>query len=253
LKKLLVDAVVISNEAVIPAVWKMVLWAPEIALCVQPGQFVAIRKSGGITFLRRPFSVADADPEQGTITLIYRLVGQGTAEMAAMHADEHINVEGPLGTGFSIRQGDKALLVGGGVGIAPLIFLARKLDRPVLLIGGKTAEETFWSEFLEPYAEKIYITTDDGSVGRKGFTVQALPDILAENEITGISTCGPMIMMQGVAEIAAKEGIPCEVSMEKRMACSIGVCLGCTFAGKSSGKRYKVCADGPVFPAEEVF
>lgn len=252
MKKLLVEAGVLSNEAVIPVVWKMVVHAPEIAAQVQPGQFVAVRREGSAHFLRRPFSVADADPAAGTLTILYRLVGRGTAEMSGMKAGETLSVEGPLGRGFSL-DGGRALLVGGGVGIAPLIFLSRRLEQPVLLIGGKTKEEVFWKKFLEPYAAKIYITTDDGSVGRKGFTVQAMPDIFAENTIDRVLTCGPMIMMQGVAAAAKAQGIPCEVSMEKRMACGIGVCLGCTFESKKDGRRYKVCADGPVFGAEEVF
>ena len=252
MKKYLERAEVLSNEAVIPVVWKMLLHAPKIAAQVQPGQFVAVRKEGSAQFLRRPLSVADADPQAGTLTLLYRIVGKGTAEMTGMKPGDIMSTEGPLGHGFSTAPG-KALLVGGGVGIAPLIFLARSLEKPVLLIGGKTAEEVFWKRFLEPYADKIYITTDDGSVGRKGFTVQALPEIFAENHFDRISTCGPMIMMKGIAQAAKEQKIACEVSMEKRMACGIGVCLGCTFESRKDGKRYKVCADGPVFTAEEVF
>ena len=252
MKKYLERAEVLSNEAVIPVVWKMLLHAPQIAAEVQPGQFVAVRKEGSAHFLRRPFSVADADPKAGTLTLLYRIVGKGTAEMTGMKAGGSMSVEGPLGHGFSTAPG-KALLVGGGVGIAPLIFLARSLEKPVLLIGGKTAEEVFWKRFLEPYAEKVYITTDDGSVGIKGFAVQALPKIFAENHFDRVATCGPMIMMEGIARAAGEQKLACEVSMEKRMACGIGVCLGCTFESKKDGRRYKVCADGPVFAAEEVF
>jgi len=251
-KKFIVDAEVIENEMIIPTVFKMVLRAPEIAEIVQPGQFVNVYKPQSRLFLRRPFSIADAETADGTITLIYRVIGKGTDEMANMHSSEVLNIEGPLGHGFSTASG-RALLVGGGVGIAPLIFLAKKLDKPLLLIGGKTAEETFWTKFLKPYAEQIYITTDDGSVGYKGFTVQLLPDIIKKNKFDRIATCGPMIMMKGVADAAAKSHIACEVSMEKRMACGIGVCLGCTFEGKITGRRFKVCSDGPVFPSKEVF
>ena len=122
-----------------------------------------------------------------------------------------------------------------------------------MLVAGKTAAETFWTEFFEPYAEQIYVTTDDGSKGIKGFAVDALPTIFSEHPIDRVSVCGPTMMMKTIAEGSAKAGIDCEVSMEKRMACGIGVCLGCTFESKQDGKRYKVCTDGPVFSAKEVF
>lgn len=252
-KKFLENAEILQNEAIIPDVWKMVFHAPKIAAEAKPGQFVNMQKQGGKTFLRRPFGIVDADTETGAVTIIYRLVGTGTQEMAAMKAGEVISAEGPLGEGVFTTAPGKALLVGGGVGLAPLIFLAKKLDKPVVLVAGKTAAETFWTKFFEPYAEKIYVTTDDGSLGIKGFAVHALPTIFAENPIDRVSVCGPTVMMQTIAEASDAAGVACEVSMEKRMACGIGVCLGCTFESKLSGKRYKVCADGPVFPAKEVF
>lgn len=252
-KKFLEEAAIVTNEAIIPEVWKMVFQAPQIAAEAKPGQFVNVQKTEGKTFLRRPFGIVDADTAAGTVTIIYRLVGKGTHEMAAMKPGETISVEGPLGEGVFTTALGKALLVGGGVGLAPLIFLAKTLDKPVVLVGGKTASETFWTKFFEPYADKIYVTTDDGSLGMKGFAVQALPTIFAENAIDRVSTCGPTVMMKTIAEASEAAGIACEVSMEKRMACGIGVCLGCTFESKVSGKRYKVCADGPVFSSKEVF
>ena len=252
-KKFLEESAIVVNEAIIPDVWKMVFHAPHIAAEAKPGQFVNVQKTEGKTFLRRPFGIVDADTTTGTVTIIYRLVGKGTHEMAAMKVGETISVEGPLGEGVFTTAPGKALLVGGGVGLAPLIFLAKTLDHPVVLVGGKTATETFWTKFFEPYADTIYVTTDDGSLGIKGFAVQALPTIFAKHSIDRVSTCGPTVMMKTIAEASEQAGIACEVSMEKRMACGIGVCLGCTFESKVSGKRYKVCADGPVFSAKEVF
>lgn len=253
MKKFLENAEILRNEAIIPDVWQMVFHAPRIAAEAKPGQFVNMQKQGGQTFLRRPFGIVDADAETGAVTIIYRLVGIGTHEMAAMKAGDVISAEGPLGEGVFTTAPGKALLVGGGVGLAPLIFLAKRLEKPVVLVAGKTAAETFWTKFFEPYAEKIYVTTDDGSRGIKGFAVHALPAIFGENAIDRVSVCGPTVMMQTIAEAAEQAGVACEVSMEKRMACGFGVCLGCTFESKLSGKRYKVCADGPVFPAKEVF
>ena len=254
MKKLVVVGKILANEAINANVKRMVIEAPQIAEAAQPGQFVHVKKTDSVNFLRRPFSIADADRENGTITLIYRIVGKGTAEYAAMKVGEAFSILGPIGNGFALKDG-RPLLIGGGVGIAPLIYLSRQLKdkKPILLIGGKNKDEVFWEKYLQEFADKIYITTDDGSVGFKGFTVQLLPQILAENNIEHIYTCGPNIMMEGVAKLAHKHDIDCQVSLEKRMACGIGVCLGCTFEGKLTGKRRKVCTEGPVFASKEVF
>lgn len=254
MKKLVVVGKILANEAINANVKRMVIEAPQIAEAAQPGQFVHVKKPDSVNFLRRPFSIADADRENGTITLIYRIVGKGTAEYAAMKVGEAFSILGPIGNGFALKDG-RPLLIGGGVGIAPLIYLSRQLKdkKPILLIGGKNKDEVFWEKYLQEFADKIYITTDDGSVGFKGFTVQLLPQILAENNIEHIYTCGPNIMMEGVAKLAHKHDIDCQVSLEKRMACGIGVCLGCTFEDKLTGKRRKVCTEGPVFASKEVF
>lgn len=254
MKKLVVVGKILANEAINANVKRMVIEAPQIAEAAQPGQFVHVKKPDSVNFLRRPFSIADADRENGTITLIYRIVGKGTAEYAAMKVGEAFSILGPIGNGFALKDG-RPLLIGGGVGIAPLIYLSRQLkdQKPILLIGGKNKDEVFWEKYLQEFADKIYITTDDGSVGFKGFTVQLLPQILAENNIEHIYTCGPNIMMEGVAKLAHEHDIDCQVSLEKRMACGIGVCLGCTFEDKLTGKRRKVCTEGPVFASKEVF
>lgn len=253
MKKFVEMARVLENKAIIPEIWRLTLSSPSIAQAARPGQFVNVRVPGGQTFLRRPFGIADASAETGTLTLIYRLVGKGTAEMKKLLPGQTLSVEGPLGEGVFSAAPGKVLIAGGGVGLAPLIFLAKSLIKPIVLVAGKTAAETFWTEFFTPYAEKIYVTTDDGSKGIKGFAAQALPQIFAENTVDRVAVCGPTIMMQTVAQEAEKAGIFCEVSLEKRMACGIGVCLGCTFENKLDGKRYKVCADGPVFAAKGVF
>lgn len=254
MKKLVVTGRILVNEAINANVKRMVIEAPQIAKLAQPGQFVHVKKIDSVNFLRRPFSIADADNENGTITLIYRIVGKGTAEYAKMSVGEEFSILGPIGNGFELKSG-RPLLIGGGVGIAPLIYLSRKLknEKPILLIGGKNKDEVFWEKYLQEFADKIYITTDDGSVGFKGFTIQLLPQILAENKIEHIYTCGPNIMMEGVAKLAHEKNIDCQVSLEKRMACGIGVCLGCTFEGRLTQKRRKVCTEGPVFPSKEVF
>ncbi len=258
-KKLVEIGNIVSNTELSADVSALVLECPQVVAEAKPGQFVMIKNEMGSTYLRRPFGVADVDKENGLLLLVYRKAGKGTQELALLEEGSPISVEGPLGKGFSFKEAGRTLLIGGGVGIAPIIYTARHLSeeitgpKPVILFGVRNHKELFWSDFVEDFAEKLIYTTDDGSYGRKGFAIDAIPDILAKYpDIRHIKVCGPTIMMKGIAELAIKQGIECEVSLEKRMACGIGVCLGCTFAGKS-GKRWKVCADGPVFDGVEVF
>ncbi len=259
MKKLVENAVILINENANDSgnVKHLVVKAPQIAKIAQPGQFLHVKKLTSSNFLRRPFGVADVDKKNGTVTMLYRIIGKGTKEYSLMQTGEIMSILGPIGNGFILKKNTvgRPLLIGGGVGIAPLIYLARMLkdEKPILLIGGKNKDEVFWEKYLKEFSDKIYITTDDGSVGFKGFTVQLLPQILTENNIENIYTCGPMIMMESIAKFAYQHDIDCQVSLEKRMACGIGVCLGCTFEGKLTHKRYKVCTDGPVFSAREVF
>ena len=269
---------VVENNILSDDVRAMVIQAPQVAAQAEPGQFVMVKNESGSTFLRRPFGVADVDREQGRLLLIYRVAGKGTRELAGLEPTMEISVEGPLGGGFRFGEaaggdagdagaetsgagepGGRTLLIGGGVGVAPLIYTARYLaerepeNRPLFLLGVRSAEELFWQDYLKDFTEESFVTTNDGSAGKKGFAIDALPDILAVHDIRHIKICGPTIMMEGLAKLAMERGIECQVSLEKRMACGIGVCLGCTFEGKVSGKRWKICHDGPVFPAEEVF
>lgn len=252
LKKFLGTAEIIQHEIILPTIRRMVVAAPEIAATAVPGQFVNIHYTGGGTFLRRPFGIVAA--KNGHITIIYRIVGKGTEEMSRLTVGDVLSIEGPLGEGVFTVSDMPTLLAGGGVGLAPLIFLAAQSLEPIVLIAGKTAVETkCWVPFFAPYAKKIYMTTDDGSAGIKGMATAALDEIFSHHLLQRIAVCGPTPMMKSVAQAAAVKKISCEVSLEKRMACGIGVCLGCTGEYKNRDGRYKVCADGPVFAAEEVF
>ena len=281
---------IVANDILSDDVRCMVIQVPSIAAEAEPGQFVMVKNENGGTFLRRPFGVADVNRADGRILLIYRVAGKGTQELASLEPTMELSVEGPLGGGFCFEpegfgakgilgddepiandstdvisadkddmHGGRTLLIGGGVGVAPMIYTARRLaelepdNKPVFLLGIRNEGELFWQEYLEDFTAEIIVTTNDGSAGIKGFAIDAMPEILRRYDIRHIKICGPTIMMEGLTKLAMEHGIECQVSLEKRMACGIGVCLGCTFEGLVSGKRWKICHDGPVFPAEEVF
>lgn len=250
--KTLAQARIIENTAIAPMVKKMILYVPAIASLAKPGQFVHI-KVGGSQLLRRPLSIADADAASGMLTLIYRIVGSGTAQMAMLMPDGAVDCMGPLGRGFELT-GEKPLLVGGGMGIAPLLYLTKALcPKPAqVVMGGRNTAEMFWPDLFRQICHAVHITTDDGSLGFRGNTLHLLPALLAEKTIDMIYTCGPKIMMEGVAKLAKQAGIPCQVSLEEHMACGVGACLSCTCQA-TDGKRRKICSDGPVFYAGEVF
>jgi len=243
---------IIYNEPVAQSVYKMVVNAPDIAKAAVPGTFVhfgLMQDSSHI--LRRPISLAETDSEKGTITIIYRLAGEGTTCMSQLSAGQVIDCLGPLGRGFT--PSDKpAILIGGGVGVAPLLFLASKLKKEnvTVIIGGKTASELFWTDMFD--VQNIVTTTDDGSAGKKGVAADVLAELIQSTGAAMVYTCGPTPMVKKVAEIAKACRISCEVSLEAYMGCGTGGCLGCVIDGRG-GKRYKVCHDGPVFAAEEVF
>jgi len=238
---------ILANEAVAENIFRLTVDAPELAAQAGAGQFVHVKISDEFT-LRRPFGVAST--AGGKVKIFYRLVGRGTEALSRRRAGERLNILGALGNGYTPREG-KILLVGGGMGLAPLLCAAEQFSSDVLMGGRNAGEVDFWQAEFNPYAEEIFLTTDDGSVGKYGFVTDALPDVLAKKNYAAVLTCGPEIMMRGVAKLAAEKNIPCEVSFEKRMACGLGACLSCSI-DTVNGRR-KVCKDGPIFDAKEVF
>lgn len=254
LSKMVVQAPIIAQEMIANQVNKLTIYAPELANQAAPGQFIHLRVTDGYyPLLRRPLSISSVDKQHGTVSTIYRIVGQGTARLATLKQDDIIDCMGPLGKGFNLEC-KTPLLVGGGMGLAPLVFLAQRLcPRPIeILMGGRSEQEMFWHSIYDQICRKVHITTDDGSVGQRGFTVDILPDLLEAGIYDMIYACGPRPMLERIAVIAKTFAIPCQVSLEEHMACGVGACLSCTCAGKDN-KRKKVCTDGPVFWAEEVF
>ena len=248
--KVIEEAQILSHEAPIAGVDILTLASPLIARSALPGQFVQISVPADAGYLRRPLGVAEVSREAGWIRLIYREVGRGTEGLAAMWTGTSVSVLGPLGRGFDTSL-KHPLLVGGGMGLTPLLFFAAEHSNASVLMGGRTREEVFWEEIYRPHVRECFVTTDDGSYGEQGVVTTLLPKLLTEGGYDGVAVCGPPVMMERVAAIAAEYGIPCEVSLEKRMACVLGACLSCAVDTKSG--RRKVCKDGPVFPAAEVY
>ncbi len=248
--KLIEEARILSHSAPIAGVDILTLAAPLIARSALPGQFVQISVPADAGFLRRPLGIAEVSRTEGWIRLIYRQVGRGTEGLASAETGTSVSVLGPLGRGFYTGL-EHPLLVGGGMGLTPLLFFAAAHSNASVLMGGRTREEVFWEEIYRPHVRECFVTTDDGSYGTQGFVTTLLPKLLKDGAYDGVAVCGPPVMMERVAAIAAEYGVPCEVSLEKRMACGLGACLSCAVDTKSG--RRKVCKDGPVFPAGEVY
>lgn len=238
----------------------LILECPEIAQSVQPGQFVHLRVSEGQDpLLRRPISVLLADRQAGHIRLLVRKVGRGTELLATLPAGATVDLLGPLGNSFPLPEPDRdALLVAGGVGVAPLIFFADMLQlhpdnfRVRGLYGGASdAHLPLWTE-LAGRCEEFYVTTEDGSAGEQGLVTALLPEHINRGDVQAVYTCGPRPMMAAVADLAAAAGVPCWVSLEQWMGCGVGACLGCVVPATGPDKYVRVCKDGPIFTADRI-
>ena len=213
-----------------------------------PGQFVEVRVDGSpSTFLRRPISINFVDRENNELWLLVATVGEGTKQLAKLKFGDVLNCVLPLGNGFTpAKTGEKVLLVGGGVGVAPLLYMGAEMKRqgiePTFLLGARTANDLLMLPIFNMYG-RAYVTTEDGSMGEKGFVTNH--SILAEEYFDRISTCGPTPMMKAVARYARQNNVDCEVSLENLMACGLGACLCCV--EKTTEGNLCVCKDGPVF------
>ena len=256
-------AYVVSQEKEAEGIFSLKLHV-TFAKDTKAGQFVSLFSADASRLLPRPVSVCEADPGEGTIRLVYRIAGEGTREFSELKAGDRISVMGPLGNGFPVEmaQGKRVLLVGGGIGIPPMLSAARamldpgKKDQPaqVTFAVGYRSDDTYLLEELKALAP-VMVSTDDGSLGVRGNVVDAIRGEALTADL--IFACGPLPMLRGVKALAEDMGVPCFISMEERMACGVGVCLGCvtktTVTDEHSNVRNRrVCRDGPVFDAKEV-
>lgn len=253
-------ALVVRHREIVPRYYELEFIAPAIAAEALPGQFVHIRVAESLDpLLRRPFSIYNVDKNLGSITVFYKVVGYGTRLLSRIHMESRLDVMGPLGKPFSIPPGIRsAYLVGGGVGIAPLVYLARVLYenkiRCRVLLGASTAGFLAGKDILNRLGVDYLVSTDDGSEGFKGRVTDLFAQQVALRRCDYVYACGPEAMMAEVSRLAEKYGIPGEISMEEHMACGIGACLGCVHRIRhGEGFRYaRVCSEGPVFKIGEM-
>ena len=246
--KQLKDLKITSVEYLHPRFVLIKLKSDEALPEIKPGQFVEVKVEGSAsTFLRRPISINYVDKENSEIWLLVQLVGDGTRAMARLNEGDSLNVLFPLGNGFAApKKGEKVLLVGGGVGVAPLLEYGKVLKevgaKPVFLLGARTKTDLMQLDLFGKYGD-VYITTEDGTEGEKGFVTQH--SVLTKESFDRISTCGPKPMMVAIAKFAKANSISCEVSLENMMACGLGACLCCV--EKTVKGNVCVCKEGPVF------
>ena len=246
--KQLKDLKITSVEYLHPRFVLIKLKSDEALPEIKPGQFVEVKVEGSAsTFLRRPISINYVDRNNNEIWLLVQLVGEGTKAMARLNEGDFLNVLFPLGNGFSVpKKGEKVLLVGGGVGVAPLLEYGKVLKevgaKPVFLLGARTKTDLMQLDLFGKYGD-VYITTEDGTEGEKGFVTQH--SVLTKESFDRISICGPKPMMVAIAKFAKANSISCEVSLENMMACGLGACLCCV--EKTVKGNVCVCKEGPVF------
>jgi len=267
---------VIKNIEVAPKCYKIGLFCPRLAKKVVPGQFVMLRvNSGPEVLLRRPFSIHAVSGKN--IEILYEAVGKATEVLSRKKAGEYLDAIGPLGNGFSVLGSRLSVLVAGGMGIAPLFFLAQALAKrkskilpnrqagqnpnSLVLIGARTKRQILCEKEFRNLGYEVKIATDDGSKGFKGKVTGLLNNLLStmNYQPSTIYACGPKLMLKEITRISKKYNIPAQISLEEHMACGIGACLGCVVKTQSAKRKaqnafeYKrVCKDGPVFNANKI-
>jgi len=247
---------IVENKRISDRFYKMRVRSSYLGRAARPGQFVEVKCSDAPEFiLRRPLGCHRI--LKGGIELLYEVVGKGTEMLSKRKAGEGLDIIGPLGNGFTAST-KAAILVAGGVGVAPLFALAEdftQTGRKVsVVIGAKKRSHVLCERELKDLGCAVKTATEDGSKGYKGLATELLQDMLATSREVRVAiyACGPVGMLKEVARIAEAKKIPCQVSLEERMACGVGVCLGCPVKVKTGEGYRMVCKDGPVFNAEEI-
>ena len=248
---------VVSQEQLADGIFSMWIQT-EAAKTARPGQFISMYTNDGSKLLPRPISICEIDTETSKLRVVYRVTAEktGTEQFSKMKAGDTLPIIGPLGNGFPLEagKGKRAFLIGGGIGVPPILELAKQLDCEKQIIMGYRDADTFLKEQFEENGT-VYISTEDGSVGTKGNVMDAIRENGLEADI--IYACGPTPMLRAIKQYAEEQGIECYISLEERIACGIGACLACVCQSKekdhhSNVNNKRICKDGPVFLSTEV-
>lgn len=245
-------ATICDNLEIASGIWQMELYEPQIAVKAIPGQFINLYSDDNMLLLPRPISLSAILPER--LQIVYRVVGKGTKQFSALHRGNQIKIMGPLGNGFMLPDTPRTnIVIGGGLGIPPLLELTRRLKgRTEVFLG--YSQKLFLTEKFEQLGVDVHIATQDGCKGYHGNVVELLENMAPDGDM--IFACGPRPMLHSVAEWAGRHRIPSQLSLEERMACGLGACLGCAVKVQKTGAQdweyLKVCKDGPVFWGSEV-
>lgn len=254
-RKKKITAKVIAQKQIAEQIFDLRL-ETKLAKDVHPGQFVAVYPKGESTLLPRPISICEADKDEGTLRLVYRIAGKGTTEFSTCKAGDALNLLGVLGNGFPVdkAKGKRVFLMGGGIGIPPLLELAKAVDGRKQILLGYRNKDLFLEEDMAKYGD-VYVATEDGSVGTKGNVMDIIRAHALQADV--IMACGPMPMLRAIKAYAAEEKIEAYISLEERMACGVGACLGCVCKttrvdAHSHVHNARICTEGPVFEAGEI-
>lgn len=240
---------ILSNYKLANDVYKMVIESKSISKEALPGQFLHIKPSQNYDpLLRRPISICDLEQDKGWITLLYRVCGKGTRLFADIKSGDYLDIIGPLGKGFPIFENKRICVIGGGIGIAPLLYLSKRLKKADIYLGFK--DEVYMIEEFMSCSDDIYIYTENGSRGSKGYPMEALEKNISFYDV--VYACGPRKMLSAIKRLCEKNQVECYLSMEERMGCGIGACLVCACQSSNIEEYKKVCSDGPVFNSKEV-
>ena len=245
---------ILSKKTLAKEIYDLTILCPDVAEIAKAGQFVNVKAEGFM--LRRPISICSINKEKGTLRIIFEVRGDGTKEMSKLSEGDMIDIIAPLGGGsFRLEEYKTAVIIGGGIGVPPMLAVAEKFGSNGTVISGfRNAAAVILQEDFKAAGSETILCTDDGSAGKKGFVTDALNEALQNKKPEVIYACGPKIMLKKIAEIAKSQGIPCQVSLEERMGCGVGACLVCACRTIRNGEEFfaHVCKDGPVFDSEEV-
>lgn len=254
--KVKMTSTILQQDCIGTDIYSLWLDAPEIASQAKPGQFISVYSNDSGRVLPRPISICEIDKEKGALRIVYRIAGKGTAEFSAMKPGETLEILGPLGNGFpmEIIKGKRVFMMGGGIGVPPMVQTAKEAEAEVTVIAGYRNSEIFLKEELEANGTLV-VATEDGSVGTKGNVMDAIRENHLEADV--IFACGPTPMLRAIKTYAEEKGILCYISMEEKMACGVGACLACVCKSRevdhhSHVHNKRICKDGPVFLSTEV-